>query len=124
MRRLIALTLLIMLGLSACHEERSNTVLYLLTHPMILMQESQRCLSQSPLSESDMQFCASIVHPAAEKMQENITLMQNNPEQFGEQILSLQTECAAEKKAHNPRYQETKEKVQVLLAVASLQSPE
>ena len=145
---------IVALGLTACHEQSTASVQYLLTHPAVLLKESDRCLSQTMLSTTEIEYCATVVKTAVDHMQRYFTILERSPEQFGEQILLLEMRYVEARQAfeqakqivHTLRaqsvsaqqlrvaenalqqtsqhYHALRNEVRVLLAIAGLQSPE
>ena len=137
--------------LTGCREELNYT--YLMQHPVTLKEEVMRCESNGGKSTPGGPTC-DLVMRAANDFTSIISEQQENPEKFGQRILDAETDCVkAKDNVDDVRqslvtlknkhasatelqpvqekldqtakiYQEKKDEVKVLLAVAGLNSPE
>lgn len=76
-----------MLFLSSCTQ--NYTYSYLIQHPAVLKKELDKCEANLNFSSEERAQCG-IVMEAARHVSEFINELQENPEQFGQQILNAQ----------------------------------
>lgn len=108
----------VMLFLSACLEHNHNSSYeYLLLHPRKLQSEMASCQDEATASGKISPQCKMVIK-AADQIMGLAEDQQKYPEKFGQRILRAQMDYA---KNTTP---ENREKVQVLLLVVGLSSPE
>jgi hypothetical protein len=84
----IAMLLVLSSGLMACQKDDSEA--YMLAHPHALKANIDRCQAMQQKTPADVLHCEMVVR-AADKINAYINEEQQNPEQFGQKILALQS---------------------------------
>ena len=125
------------LSLMGCNEEL--TPAYLIQHPEILQQKINSCQLDKQKSLDEIKQCRMIMAMAT-KLQIFIEEQGSDPEEFGEKLLALQKNLAADEqalgalKAKNAPadkvneakniYDEKRNEIAIMLAVIGMNSPE
>ena len=107
--------------MSGCHFSYSQE--YLLKHPKVLQSEAEECERSSKVTS----YCDSVKNISYD-LTEALETQQNNPLNFGQQIMQAQEELAvAKEKMHQIKSAQTKaayqaalQKVQVMLAAVAV----
>lgn len=108
----------LMLSVSACLEhDKANSYEYLLLHPRTLQSEMASCQDDVTASGKISSHCAMVIK-AADQVMGLAEDQQKHPEKFGQKVLSAQMDYAENSTPEN------RDKVQLLLLVIGLSSPE
>lgn len=99
-----------MFVLTGC--EKTYDYSYLMQHPQVLKKEIGRCQGDGYISPNKVEYCKIVMY-AGENMLSILQQEQDNPEKFGERILTIETAVAKAKIALDDAqkaYQALKEK--------------
>jgi hypothetical protein len=118
LRHLIFISMLAMLMLG-CKKQYSYA--YLMQHPAELKQQVAYCQAHGNQANDQDTQCETILFAAASFIS-LVNEQQDDPQQFGQKILSAETACATKQK--NASDDDICEQVKTYMAVMSLSSPE
>lgn len=94
MPKYFILIMMMLLMLTGCKETYNYS--YLMRHPWALKKEIDRCQADGLLSVRKVEYCKIVMY-AGENMLSILKQQQENPEKFGERILTIETEVAKAK---------------------------
>jgi len=110
----ISLALVNVVMVTACAQQREDSVAYYLEHPKELSQEVTACQSANLIQQS-APHCRMVME-AARSLMELIEEHQQSPQAFGQRVLDAQMKYA--------QTGQGEQQVKALLAVIGLNSPE